>query len=141
MIRVLLDTNVLASAVLDRRSTPGSLLLLWTYDYFQLLISEEVIDELTRTLGKPYFRRRLPSETLSATIDLLRREATLTPVVVEIQSVASHPEDDVILAAAVSGHADYLVTGDAMLLRIGTYEGVAIVSPRELLEILHRGDR
>jgi predicted nucleic acid-binding protein len=50
--------------------------------------------------------------------------------------VATHPEDDLVLATAVSAHADYLVTGDRKLQRLGSYQGVRILSPREFLAVL-----
>ena len=135
-MRVVLDTNVLVSALLDRRGTPGSLLLLWTYDYFELLVSDHILDELIRTLTKPYFRPRLTTESLEATLALLRREGRLTPLSKQVRGVATHPEDDLILATAVSGGAKYLVTGDAKLMRLGTYRDVRICSPREFLVVL-----
>ena len=54
----------------------------------------------------------------------------------EVHGVATHPEDDLILATAVSAKADYLVTGDKKLRELGSYQGVSIVSPREFLDIL-----
>jgi predicted nucleic acid-binding protein len=53
-----------------------------------------------------------------------------------VQGVASHPEDDLILATAVSAQADYLVTGDRQLLALGRYQGVEIVTPRAFATIL-----
>ena len=45
-------------------------------------------------------------------------------------------EDDLVLAAALSAGANYLVTGDTRLQRLRTYEGIRIVSPREFVEVL-----
>jgi predicted nucleic acid-binding protein len=53
-----------------------------------------------------------------------------------VQGVASHPEDDLILATAVSAQADYLVTGDRQLLALGEYQGAQIVTPRAFATIL-----
>ena len=58
------------------------------------------------------------------------------PVTAQVQGVATHPEDDLILATAISGNADYLVTGDRQLLALGSYGGVRIVTPRDFLAIL-----
>lgn len=54
----------------------------------------------------------------------------------EIHELFSNPEDDVVLATAVSAHADYLVTGDRQLLRLGAFEGVALISPAGFVEVL-----
>jgi len=50
--------------------------------------------------------------------------------------MATHPEDDLILATAASARADYLVTGDRQLLALGTFEEIAIVTPRAFLDLL-----
>lgn len=67
---------------------------------------------------------------------MLTEEATQTPITASVSGVATHPEDDLILAAAISGCADYLVTGDARLQALGTFQGVQIMSPRVFLGIL-----
>ena len=58
------------------------------------------------------------------------------PITVTVNGVATHPEDDLILATALSGQVDYLVTLDQQLLRLGSYGGVAMVSPAAFLSIL-----
>ncbi|HEV2107585.1 MAG TPA: hypothetical protein VGR16_04930, partial [Thermomicrobiales bacterium] len=55
-----------------------------------------------------------------------------------VRGVAAHPEDDLVLAVAVSAAAAYLVTGDKQLQRIGVYHGVTIVSPRDFLTRLQQ---
>jgi predicted nucleic acid-binding protein len=52
----------------------------------------------------------------------------------EVHGVATHSEDDLILATAVSAEADYLVMGDRKLQDLVTYEGVTIASPRQFLD-------
>ncbi len=67
---------------------------------------------------------------------LLRAAATVTPLTIEVAGVATHPEDDLILATAVASEAAYLVTGDRKLRSVGMFRDVAIISPREFLERL-----
>lgn len=67
---------------------------------------------------------------------LLRRTAVQTPITVEVRGVATHPEDDLILATALSAGAQYLATGDLKVQRLGTYQGVRLLSPRALVEEL-----
>jgi predicted nucleic acid-binding protein len=61
-------------------------------------------------------------------------------ITVEVRGVATHPEDDLILATAISARADYLVTGDRQLQALGSYQGVQIVSPRQFLTILQAAE-
>lgn len=56
-----------------------------------------------------------------------------------VSGVATHPEDDLVLATAVSGKADYLVTGDKPLRKtVPKYQGVKLVTPVEFLKVLEK---
>ena len=70
--------------------------------------------------------------------DLLEHETISRPVTVEVHGIATHPEDELVLATAVSAQADYLVTGDSQLQKLAAYQGVTIVSRREFLDVLVR---
>jgi putative PIN family toxin of toxin-antitoxin system len=108
-------------------------------DRFQLVTSQHIVTEFERTFQKPYFAARLSQEHVQANLDLLRRRATLTALTVHVAGVATHPEDDRILATAVSAQATYLVTGDGPLrAQVPTYQSVALVSPREFRDLLEQ---
>lgn len=134
----MLDTNVLASGFIRTWSPPGQLLIGWAAGAFDLIVSDPILAELASTLQHRYFLPRLPASGAAGVIDLLKREAVLTPITVEVHGVATHPEDDLVLATALSGAAGYLVTGDGQLLRLGSFQGVSILSPRTFLDLLSR---
>lgn len=139
MIRAVLDTNVLASGFVEfafSARTPARLLRLWREQRFELIVSDEIMTELLRTLRKPYFRRQITADQIQAAEWLLLNEATSTTRTIAVAGVALHAEDDLVLAAAVSAGADYLVTGDKRFLAVGSYAGVSIVSPRAFLDEL-----
>ncbi len=138
MIRAVIDTNVLLSSFLTDQTPPGQILNAWRADRFDLVLSSEILIEVIRGFRKPYFRRRLTGLEILDAIATLHQKAILTPLTVEVSGVASHPEDDDILSTAVSAQVDYLVTGDAQLQRVGTYQGVKILSPLAFLNELHR---
>ena len=56
----------------------------------------------------------------------------------ELSVVPDDPKDDMVVATAVAAKADYLVTGDEKLLRLGSFHGVRIVTPRAFLDVLAR---
>jgi putative PIN family toxin of toxin-antitoxin system len=143
LIAAALDTNVLASGAIAARqpeSVPGRIIATWRVGGFELIVSEHILTELARTLEKPYFASRLPFAQQARTIDLLRTYATITPITAPVHGVATHPEDDLTLATAVSAEADYLVTGDRKLQQLGTYRRVGIITPRAFLRILEATD-
>jgi predicted nucleic acid-binding protein len=73
-----------------------------------------------------------PQERNDLLIDIWE-VGTEVEITVEIQKVARHWQDDLVLSAAVSGNADYLVTGDAEFRRVGEYQGVKLRTPAEFL--------
>lgn len=64
----------------------------------------------------------------------------MTELTVEVAGIATHREDDLILATALSGDASFLVTQDRQLLKLGSYRGLQIVPPGRLLAILESND-
>lgn len=138
MIRAVLDTTVLASAFVRPEPAPGQLLQAWNDGRFTLILSEHILGELADTFDEPYFAHRLPPAQRAENLAQLRQKALLIAPTVPVHGVATHPEDDLVLAAAVSGQADYLVTGDGPFRRrVPVYQGVRLVSPREFLGLLH----
>jgi len=139
MIVAVFDTNVLASAivgVLQATGTLGRLYRAWTAGAFVLLLSEPILAELDRTLRKPYFQRVLAETEVATALAALRRDARVVPLDLPVRGIASHPEDDLVLATALNAGADYLVTGDRDLHALGSFEGIAIVTPRAFLDLL-----
>lgn len=138
MISAVLDTNVLASGTVSTANAPGRILDAWYARKFELVTSAHIIDELTKTFQKPYFRDRLSNQATANFIDLLQNEAFVTPIIVKVQNIATHPEDDLTIATALSAKANYLVTWDQSLLnKVGNfYQGVTLTTPNDFLKIL-----
>jgi uncharacterized protein len=136
VIRAVLDTNTIASGAArfrDGTSPPVLILQAWILERFEMLISESLFGEVVRTLSKPYFVAHVEPEVHVATLAALQSDATRVVPTTSVSGVARHPEDDLVLATAVSGRADYLVTGDKKLQQPGQFREVAIVSPRDFL--------
>ncbi len=109
----------------------------WLLDRrFTVLSSEHVLDEVERALAKPFFARRITARDRAAYSALLRREVVVVRPRTNVHGVASHAEDDAVLAAALDGGARYLVTGDRNLRVLERFRGIEIVSPREVLDLI-----
>lgn len=105
-------------------------------DDFELLVSGHILREVLNTLVKPYFVEHVDIEVSREMLEALAEHATHVRITHAVSGVASHPDDDHVLEAALSAGADYLVTGDGPFQRVKLYGGVAIESPRTFLEIL-----
>lgn len=139
-MKVLLDTNVFISALLtpDTQSPSIEIVKAATEKKFTLLVVEELLDELVKKLiKKPYLRERITAFQAEWLVKILHKFATqsVTPITEKI-SIARDPKDDYLLAYAVVGKADYLVTGDEDLLVLKKIGKVKIVSPRKFVNVL-----
>jgi putative PIN family toxin of toxin-antitoxin system len=134
-MRVVLDTNVLISALLVEHSRPATLVDLWRDGRFILLTAQPQLEELMRVSRYPKIRERLRPALAGRLINEMRNLAVL---VTELPHVAVSPDpfDDYLLALADHGHADYLVTGDKSgLLALERYSGARIVHVSDFLRL------
>jgi putative PIN family toxin of toxin-antitoxin system len=129
-VRVLFDTNVLFAAfaakgfcedVVDEAA--GACLLVWS-----LPLRKELEDSLQR-------KNQVGPGALAALAAFAQLCEFVVPAPLSAP-VCRDPDDDVVLATALSGRADYLVTGDDDLLTLTRYHGIRILSPREFWAVL-----
>lgn len=136
-MRLVIDTNVLIRALLSGTSLPAHLIVLWREGRFDLLTSVEQLDELMRVTRYPRIRERLSPALAGRLINELRDIATVIDRLPVVTALADQA-DNYLLAMAVAGSADFLVTGDKRdLLALGLYEGTRIMTVRDFLA-LHR---
>ena len=74
-------------------------------------------------------------------MELLETDTIRVPLIMTVQRVATHPEDDFILATVMNAHAEYLVTGDRQLLKLGKFEEATILTPNAFLDLLESDDK
>ncbi len=136
-MRLVIDTNILISALLAETSLPAHLMVLWREGRFDLLTSPGQLDELMRVTRYPKIRERLVPALAGRLINELRDVAVSVGNLPAV-NVSSDPHDDYLLAIATAGAADFLVTGDKRdLLTLRLYEGTKIITVRDFL-VLHR---
>jgi putative PIN family toxin of toxin-antitoxin system len=133
--RIVLDTNLFVASLFNRRSASHRLLELAREGRVRMLWSEPVKRELVRILGNVQRAARRDdylSEVLAALFHEENKVADPPPV----RMVAEDPEDDTLLACALGGRADMLVSNDRHLLELGSCEGIPIVTPGEAVRRL-----
>ncbi len=137
MLRAVLDTNVFVSALIQPAGAPGRLVALWLDGRFELILSPPLLDELRRTLEDRRVKKyvRLESAAVDGLIAALDALATPVSGGRSIPPTARDLDDDRVLAAALEGNADYVVTGNEDLLVLEQYEGIRIVTPRAFLTL------
>lgn len=132
-MRVFLDTNVLVSALTTRGLAA---------DVFRLVLSEHEL--LTGEVNLVEFRRvlkqkmRVPARSIEDAERLLREQTIVPRPAHALEIKLRDPDDKWVLASAVAGGADVLVTGDKDLLDLGRAAPLPILTPRSFWESLRR---
>lgn len=135
-MRVILDTNILLSALMVRGNPPQLLYQSWRAGRFELVLCERQLEEINLVSRRPFFRNRLHPAQVGRMVNDLRRLGRMTePRLPVVRS--PDPNDDFLLALADAGDADFLVTGDKSdLLSLARHGSARIVTARWLLEHL-----
>jgi putative PIN family toxin of toxin-antitoxin system len=136
-MRLVCDTSVLVSSVLVRSGVPAQLVNAWRIGRFALVASPSILHEVQHTLNYPRIRRKyfLTDADISGLIRLLQTEAVIVPGTADVSdSQVRDPKDQHVLACAVDGAADGIVSSDKDLLVLGSYRGIMIVPVRMALE-------
>lgn len=130
MTWAVLDTNVLVSGLGWPRSLPGRIVSWAVAGRFMLVTSEPLLDELRWVLAHPRLAGAIgePGEL----VRLVSKVAVIVEPDRELTVIEHDPADNRVLEAGAA-QADCIVSGDADLLEIASFEGVRIVSPREFI--------
>jgi putative PIN family toxin of toxin-antitoxin system len=108
-MKVIIDTNVLVSAILKDRDPESVILFVAKHDNIEWIISPEIMTEYQQVLSRPKFG--LPNDTLNAWFSLLVRFTVSWPVDLAIDFPRDQKDAKFLSCSIVSG-ADYFITGD-----------------------------
>ena len=135
-MRVVLDTNILLSALINRHGTPAQLITGWRERRYDLITSTEQLIELGDVARRPVLRARIVPSTVGRLIRDLRQLAEVLTRLPAVERSAD-PADNFLLAMAEAGNANYLVSGDRRgVLALGTHGITQIVRARDFLDVL-----
>ena len=130
-MRVVLDTNIIVSALLAPAGKPAAIIRIWLDGKFTLLTCAAHVDELRSTLQKPRVSERIKPHKAGRLVNQIKNLAEDIDPLPRVER-SPDPTDDFLLAMSEGGKADYLVTGDKTgLLALAHHEGTRIVSARE----------
>ena len=130
MIRAVLDTNVYISALMFG-GLPGYLLDLGLIKSFVLIISPALLDELEEKLRLKF---AVSAEDVAGVRSKLEAIADVVRPGKVLHIIKEDPDDNRVLECAIEGNADYIITGDHHLLKLGIYKAIPILTVREFLE-------
>lgn len=127
-IKVIVDTNLWISFLIGRKLS--CLLSLLSHPNFELVVSQELLDEIREVSSRPKLMKYFSQEQIALLLDFMSEE-TLSYQLENITLRCRDPKDDYLLELAIVSKADYLVTGDKDLLDLDKIGSCQIVSAIE----------
>lgn len=139
MLRAVLDTNLFVSSVLVSEGLPARAIDAWRAYRYVLIVSPAIMAEIAKTLRYDRIRRKydLTEADVDQLLTVLSVDAVVVPGQADVAgSVPDDPDDEAILACAVDGQADVVVSGDQHLLALGSFRDIPIITVRAFMERL-----
>ena len=138
MLKIVVDTNLIVSAVITSHGNPAKILGLFRKNLIEIVISEEIAAEIQKVLNYPKIKKRhgwSSEETKRFVKGIKEFCIVVVPKTQPEIIVTKDASDDKFLDCALAGEVDYIVTGDKHLLNLGQYSGIPIITPEQLLKI------
>jgi putative PIN family toxin of toxin-antitoxin system len=135
-MRVILDTSVIVSGLISARGAPAQVIAHWLGGGFTLLHTPAIYVEYTDVLNRAWIHERMQAtpHRMEAFLDAIVVLGELVTGYVDVAGQIRDPFDEMFLAGAQLGQADYLATVDKDLLTLGHYEQTEIVTPALFLQ-------
>ena len=135
-MRVILDTNILISALITKGTPPDILYQAWLNGEIEVVMTSAQVAEVKDVLGRPRLKQFIRAEETDAIAENIDAYAdVLTDF--EVVNISPDPNDNSILAAAIDGKVDLIVSGDRKhMLALGEVRGIPVVTAREAVELI-----
>jgi len=137
---VVFDVNILVSALITE-GKPKKLWLKAVEGEFELVLSKGIVDDFVQVMGRSKFDRYVDESDMLDFVQALSAIAKFVRTKSRYRIVKEDPDDDVVLAAAYDGGADYVVSGDQHLLNMKEFKGIHIVTADKMIQILNTEKR
>jgi len=138
-MRVVMDTNVIVSALIRPRGVSGALLFYALQGAYTVLYTEAILQEWIQVLQRPKIREKygITEQDIHTIVAFFLVRGEYVEATTHLR-VCRDSQDDKFLVAAIDGKADVIVSGDKDLLALSPFRGIPIVSPRQFLNLLER---
>ena len=138
MFKVVIDTNQFVCSIITKKGPSAQLLQAWQKNYFILILSKSIIEEIKRVLHYPHIKKKynLKEQDIESLINLIEREAVILSDSIKIKVINDDPDDNKFLACALEAEEDYIILGDKHLLNLHQHKDTQIITVRKFLRII-----
>ncbi len=139
MLRVVIDTNILVSALLSKKGSPALVLNAWRERKFLVITSDNAITEVERVLQELASTGKyiISKEDIESILNLLHKDAILVPGQIDTMgAIPQDPDDEKYLSITLEAEAKEIISGDSHLLDLVSYQNIKIQSASEFLASL-----
>ena len=136
-LKAVLDANVWVSALLWG-GKPAEIIEAAENRKITIILSEEIVRELSQVLAYPKLKKVYKAEGLSQEdlMEAVLKIGKFVKIAKKVNVVEEHPADDKFIECALAAGAEYIVSGDKHLLKIVNYKKIQILAVNEFLRIL-----
>lgn len=141
MTRVVLDTNLFISAILSPNGKPATILKMALDAKLDLVLSPAILKEVSLVMNygkmrKLLSKRAVTPEKIRDTLRKIVKTAIMVSGETKIHRIDKDPSDNMVLACAVEGKVDFIVSGDRHLTDLVSFEGASIINPDNFLKLM-----
>lgn len=130
-LKVVMDTNVFVLGVIFS-GPPYQILNAWQSGEFELVVSQEILDEYRR-VGEILAKER-PKIDLDPILNFVIEHAKVYKSAKLKEPICEDPDDDRFFACALAGGSKIIISGDKYLLKVSGYEGIEVLKPRDFMD-------
>ncbi|MGI0479371.1 putative toxin-antitoxin system toxin component, PIN family [Geminocystis sp. CENA526] len=134
-MRLVLDTNILISSILARKSIPAQVLN-WAEDNGIILYSTDTLTELFSVLNRKKFAKYIKSEEIEGFSERIKTTWHHVSIIQRV-NLCRDKKDDKFIELALNGNASHLITGDSDLLILHPIQDISILNPRDFWNLIN----
>lgn len=133
-MRVVVDTNVFISSLLNTEGNPRKVIDLWRFEKITLCLSKEILAEYFAVLGRFGMSEEPEGGELVQLFQKRYNQVFLTSIPT-ISAISGDPADNKFIECAVAADAKYIISGDRHLLNLKVFKGIRILPPTKFLKV------
>jgi putative PIN family toxin of toxin-antitoxin system len=133
-VRVVVDTNVFISSLLNTEGNPRKVIDLWRFEKITLCLSKEILAEYFAVLGRFGVSEEPEGEELVQLFQKRYNQVFLTSVPT-ISAISEDPADNKFIECAAAAGVKYIISGDRHLLNLKVFKGIRMLSPTDFLKV------